>query len=339
VYVVEGSTVTVWTRDTSGVLGTAECGDNFGAALAVGDFNGDGRAETIRMFVGDDEVYAEGGDDTLIGDHGDDVLFGGDGNDTFDGGPGLDVQIGGAGNDVFVIDLDCEVQDGEVVDGGPGTDVIQSHRSKTELIALGLTIRSIESYTTIAAGSGTCDPAPYEEGPFARPPVTLSWDDLPDPDSVFTSTGSTLDLDVDNISDDAVVVVLRFTLTVQGYRAEISDTVSLSASQSTTHVLDLEDFIPGGIDPEEVDEDLLDLPTSAILSTRAEITTGSKEAGYSSAPRLYGHLQDTGETLVVYRVEAYHETYDSGDLMSWRAAATPSGGFAGRIEARVEPPP
>jgi FG-GAP repeat len=34
-----------WTQDTSGVLDTAEPGDDFGASLAAGDFNGDGRSD------------------------------------------------------------------------------------------------------------------------------------------------------------------------------------------------------------------------------------------------------------------------------------------------------
>ena len=43
VYVLVGAGGSVsWTEDSSGVLGTASCGNYFGAALAVGDFNGDG---------------------------------------------------------------------------------------------------------------------------------------------------------------------------------------------------------------------------------------------------------------------------------------------------------
>lgn len=42
VYVVSGSNLTTWTRDTSGVLGTGACDYLFGASLAVGDFNDDG---------------------------------------------------------------------------------------------------------------------------------------------------------------------------------------------------------------------------------------------------------------------------------------------------------
>lgn len=43
VYVVTAEgTLTTWGRDTSGILGTAACGDLFGASLAVGDFDGDG---------------------------------------------------------------------------------------------------------------------------------------------------------------------------------------------------------------------------------------------------------------------------------------------------------
>ena len=36
-----------WTQDTAGVHGTAETGDHFGAALATGDFDGDGRDELV----------------------------------------------------------------------------------------------------------------------------------------------------------------------------------------------------------------------------------------------------------------------------------------------------
>lgn len=43
VYVVTATgDLTVWTRDTTGILGTAACDDLFGASLAVGDFDGDG---------------------------------------------------------------------------------------------------------------------------------------------------------------------------------------------------------------------------------------------------------------------------------------------------------
>jgi len=35
----------IWTQDSAGVLEVAESGDRFGAALAAGDFNGDGRAD------------------------------------------------------------------------------------------------------------------------------------------------------------------------------------------------------------------------------------------------------------------------------------------------------
>jgi hypothetical protein len=43
IYVLMGSGGSAaWTEDTTGVLGTAACDDYFGAALAVGDFDGDG---------------------------------------------------------------------------------------------------------------------------------------------------------------------------------------------------------------------------------------------------------------------------------------------------------
>jgi hypothetical protein len=43
VYIVEGAGgTTTWTEDTTGILGVAGSDDNFGASLAVGDFNNDG---------------------------------------------------------------------------------------------------------------------------------------------------------------------------------------------------------------------------------------------------------------------------------------------------------
>ncbi|MBX7079429.1 MAG: FG-GAP-like repeat-containing protein [Nannocystaceae bacterium] len=103
--------------DTYGcsVFGTAELGCHAAPAPVYGG----GAAETLQMFVGNDVVWGGAGADTLRSDQGDDRLFGGEGSDVLDGGPGRDAQIGGNGNDIFVIDTDCEVMAGEVVDAVP----------------------------------------------------------------------------------------------------------------------------------------------------------------------------------------------------------------------------
>lgn len=302
-----------------------------------------GAADTIAMFIGNDVVYGRAGDDAIAGDLGDDVLFGGPGGDTLRGDGGRDVLIGGSGDDVFVIDLDCQVAAGEVIDGGPGNDEVRSHLTRTQLLAMGVLIESA-NVVSIPAGTGSCDLAPFEEGPFAPPPVQLAWDDLPEEGSVFTTTGSTIDLTLTNTSQYTVSVELVFSLMVQGYESQMAASpISIAAGNSSAYALDVEDFIPAGYNPAAVDPDLLDLPTSAVLSTRAEVSVGTARESNAFAPKLYGHLENAGATLKVYRVGAYHDTYHSGDLLSWRGnqgAYSGAGNLMGRIEAKVvEPSP
>jgi RTX calcium-binding nonapeptide repeat (4 copies) len=68
------------------------------------------------------------GDDKLVGGEGDDVLRGGDGNDTIEGKDGRDRIDGGAGDDLLSPD-GYEHANADVVDGGPGTDRIESDYS------------------------------------------------------------------------------------------------------------------------------------------------------------------------------------------------------------------
>jgi len=48
----------LWNQDSSGILGVGETGDNFGKALATGDFNGDGRAD-LAVGAPDEMVNGE----------------------------------------------------------------------------------------------------------------------------------------------------------------------------------------------------------------------------------------------------------------------------------------
>lgn len=151
-------------------------------------------ADVVEMFAGNDTVMAAAGNDTVLGWHGNDVIVGGAGNDTIDPGTGKDAVIAGAGNDIIVIDRECAAVAGKVIDGGPGTDTVKSNLSSTALASHGVVLTSIESYVTISEGTGTCEPFPFEEGPFARPKLALSWVNLPELDSVWSTTGDTVSL-------------------------------------------------------------------------------------------------------------------------------------------------
>ena len=126
-------------------MGPTSLGCHAGAGPVYG-WTGD---DVLSMSVGTDVVWGFDGNDVITGDRGDDILFGGDGDDTLDGGAGRDAQIGGNGDDTFIVDADCEVQAGEIIDGGPGTDVVKSHKTQSQLVALGLTFASIESFVTV----------------------------------------------------------------------------------------------------------------------------------------------------------------------------------------------
>ena len=102
---------------------------------------------------------------------------------------------------------------------------------------------------------------------------------------------------------------------------------------------DLNDFIPGGINPGSVNPALLVLPTSASISVRTRLSVNGDHVGNTFAPTIFGHLEKDGngvDNAVLYREGALHDTYYHGDLASWRAGAAPYSGtatFLGRIEA------
>ncbi len=54
----------------------------------------------------------------------DEALSGGDGDDRINGGGGRDNHFGGLGDDVFIVDSQGDLVDGEIFDGGPGTDTL-----------------------------------------------------------------------------------------------------------------------------------------------------------------------------------------------------------------------
>ena len=290
--------------------------DDYGCRSYSPPVWGTSNSETFQLSVGNNLAWGGAGNDTFYADHGDDVVFGGVGNDVLDGGPGRDLLIGGDGDDLFIIDADCEAVAGEVIDGGEGTDQIRSHLTLSELAAAGVEIVSIESYAPIAEhplGDDHCVLLPFEEGPFNEPVVKLVWSDLPNPDSILT-TRAPIDLEIYNTADVAIDVDLTYHLLVRGQQIEQTDSVSLSANSDTTVSLDLEDFIPGGINPYAYDPTI---PVSATITTWGDLEASGQPFGRTFAPTVYGHLEQApagGSEAVLYREEALHDTYNDGDL-------------------------
>ena len=112
--------------------------------------------DTVRGGPGGDLLYGQAGDDVINGDAGNDTIYGGTNADTIRPGAGLDSSYGEDGNDVFIIGSACEVVSGEVINGGNGTDKIQSPLSQSQLMALGVTFTSIETFETIAYEHSEC---------------------------------------------------------------------------------------------------------------------------------------------------------------------------------------
>jgi Ca2+-binding RTX toxin-like protein len=87
---------------------------------------GEGGADTIRAYDGDDELHGGPEDDAMFGDNGDDYLDGAEGDDSMYGGNGEDDMYGYGGNDIMLGgggDDDMEGGDGnDQMSGGSGGD-------------------------------------------------------------------------------------------------------------------------------------------------------------------------------------------------------------------------
>lgn len=113
--------------DTSSALFGLGAGNKIDATSFSGSvtlFGGDG----------DDTLIGGSGNDSLDGSTGADSLVGNNGDDTLNGGPGNDILLGGAGNDIVILPETGDSinlgsgQDGIVVNGTSGNDVIIVHR-------------------------------------------------------------------------------------------------------------------------------------------------------------------------------------------------------------------
>ncbi|NEQ48461.1 MAG: calcium-binding protein [Leptolyngbya sp. SIOISBB] len=104
--------------------------------------------DTIRDLDGNDRAIGGDGDDYFINGDGNDLLSGGNGNDTLVDGAGLDTLLGGNGNDTFIIfdsnGLDVSLPFdpsgfGPTINGGSGTDTIDTSLATTGIAFAGTT--------------------------------------------------------------------------------------------------------------------------------------------------------------------------------------------------------
>ena len=116
-------------------------------------FGGTGNDTFLAGGNSGDSVYGGTGDDLLQGSNAKEELFGGPGNDRLLAGSGKDRLYGGAGqdelrgdngNDTLVIRALCEVLPGELIDGGAGTDRLETPVPLSQLQAAGATVINVE---------------------------------------------------------------------------------------------------------------------------------------------------------------------------------------------------
>jgi|GEM_PF-3374925 len=295
-------------------------------------------ADELYMLFGDDVAFGWGGSDQFRGSLGHDHFFGGSGDDDFDGGAGRDVLIGGYGDDQFRMDLDCEIASGDIVDGGPGSDTVYSHRSQSQLVAAGVIFNSVENFVLVAEDDSdrpiACDGFYYMLGSVDEPDLSLSWVELPSASSdITTSPTDALTLRVVNDTDLSRTLVVRYSLMVGSWSQTLEEeSVTLVGRETSIFSLSLDDFMPAGVDPSSVSAALLNRSSSARLVATAEVLIDGKTSELAYAPSLYGHAENAS-TLKIYRINAMNSNYYWGDLAQWRAGATGDSLFSGRTEA------
>jgi Ca2+-binding RTX toxin-like protein len=118
--------------------------------------------DTVYGGTGEDNINGGLGEDSILGEAGNDTINGSAGNDFIDGGVGNDSLIGGVGNDTF-----AELNSGDTVDGGEGTDFLQTFNASNVTVALkidsnnlanlnfnDISVANIESIANATTGSG-----------------------------------------------------------------------------------------------------------------------------------------------------------------------------------------
>ena len=302
-----------------GTYGCAIDGADLACLTVARSVRGSTASENISLSQNDDVAWGLAGNDTLLASIGNDAVFGGDGDDTLVGGPGRDVMIGGYGDDTFIIDMDCAIGFGEFVDGGPGTDSVHSHFSQAKLVSAGVVFSSIENFVLIPEGDSPCETFPFAGPALRTPRMVLSWPLVPNPAVTATSSSGLIPLDLENNSDSTLVVTIVARLSVGGGAAEQElGAVTLSPQGSTSVNIDLNDFIPTGYDTSQIPPSALVIPVSAAMTVRAEVRlTSGTLVETPRAPRIFGHLNGPTQA-VFYGIQAYRDTYYSGDLRRYR---------------------
>lgn len=90
----------------------------------------DGETGEYDKLLSIEDAFGGDGNDLIVGTDGDNALGGGDGNDTFNDLAGADRVYGGPGNDR--VTQGAEVDNGDILDGGAGTDLI-SYAKRPEM--------------------------------------------------------------------------------------------------------------------------------------------------------------------------------------------------------------
>lgn len=108
----------------------------------------------VETGSGADNVTGGSGKDNIETNAGVDIVYAGAGNDTIVGGANVDNLYGEAGNDAFTATV-SDFAEGELVDGGAGTDTMTvTFGSDTALTYVGRTVSSLEGLTFADIASG-----------------------------------------------------------------------------------------------------------------------------------------------------------------------------------------
>ena len=138
----------VISQDSAGVPGTSEPGDHFGAALATGDFNGDGRRDLAIGSPGEDIGAAVDTGDVTILDGSTSGLTGTGATSWHEATPG--VPGAEASHDAFGTSL--ATGDGALAIGAPGATVAGKHGAGTVTVLSGLSATGATLWSQNSSG-------------------------------------------------------------------------------------------------------------------------------------------------------------------------------------------
>lgn len=146
-------------REGADVLLGGQANDELRGGDGDDDLDGGPGNDRLLGRADNDDIRGSEGNDDLLGGPGADEMVGGPGDDTLRGGPAADDVDGGPGNDTFLIPSSCEVAAGERIAGGPGHDRLFTPLTEAQLLALGVTLKSIEEIVAQpdpCSGHGQC---------------------------------------------------------------------------------------------------------------------------------------------------------------------------------------